>query len=355
MPSKPYATSYAGDLSFWRSRSKRTWAIVLIGLVLAGPYLLSELHVVLASTLFITLIGAVAMNMLMGVAGILSLGAAAFLVTGAFVATTLAFDLHLPFGLVVLGAGLAAALVGAVVALFTARLHGLYVVMVTFALHFVALFVAGQYQTAMVGSAGFLMPNVEFGPWSSSSDSFWYYLTFALAALAVVASANLLRTNVGRSWVAMRDRELVAEAMGINLFRTKIVAFAATSFLFGIAGAVNAYFVGYIGSESYDIHIAIQYVAIIIVGGTGRLLGSVIGAMFVVLLPYVVRWFVRGGMGISFEDVLGDQVFEVQAAVYGVAIVLFMLVEPGGIAALWTNRLKRYFVLWPFRRRLDLG
>lgn len=355
MATKPYSTTYARDISFWRSPTKRTWATALIALVLAGPLFLSELNLALAATLFITVMGAVAINMLMGVAGILSLGAAAFLAVGAFVATSLALDLHLPFGLVVLGAGLGTALVGALVALFTARLHGLYVVMATFALHFVVLFAATQYQTARVGSAGFLMPSVAIGPWTSRSDTFWYYLTLGFAALALVAAGNVLRTGVGRSWIALRDREIVAEAMGINLFRTKVVAFTATSFLFGMAGALNAYFIGYIGSDSYNISIAIQYVAMIIVGGTGRQLGSVIGAMFVVLLPYVVRWFVRGGIGISFEGALGDQVFEVQAAIYGIAIIAFMLIEPGGIAALWTSRIKRYFTMWPFRRRLDLG
>jgi branched-chain amino acid transport system permease protein len=291
----------------------------------------------------------------MGVAGVLSLGAAAFLAVGSFTAAFLAVDMKWPFVFVVIGAGLAASAVGAVVAVFTARLHGLYIVMATFALHFVVLFAIGQYQNAKVGSTGWIMPRVEIGPWSSKSDSFWYYVALIAACLTVVIAMNIMRSGVGRSWIAMRDREIVAEAIGINLFRTKVAAFVGTSFLFGVAGALSSYFIGYVGGDAFTIALAIQYVAIIIIGGMGRLSGSVVGSMFVVLLPYFVRWFINGGFGVSFEAALGQQTFEVQAALYGIAIMAFMLLEPGGLAALWERRIKRYFSLWPFRRRLDLG
>ncbi|WP_219413768.1 branched-chain amino acid ABC transporter permease [Pseudonocardia nigra] len=355
MASKPYATSYARDIALLGSPGRRFWFAAVAVALLAGPLVLSELHVVVASTLFITLIGAVAINLLMGVAGVLSLGAAAFLAVGSFAATFFAVDLELPFALVLLGSGLTAALVGAVVALFTARLRGLYVVMATFALHFIAIFAVAQYQVARVGSAGWMMPRVEIGPWSSRSDSFWYFMALVLAGVTVLVAANIMRSGVGRSWIAMRDRDIVAEAIGINLFRAKVVAFAGTSFLFGVAGALNSYFIGHVGSEQFTIALAIEYLAIIIIGGIGSILGSVIGTMFVVLLPYVVEWFIEGGVGISFESALGGQQFEVQAAIYGVAIIAFMLIEPGGIAALWQRRIKGYFALWPFRRRWDFG
>lgn len=350
---KPYETDYSETFAFFGSRGQqRRWLI--LGVVLLGaPLFLAEFHLVLASSLFIILIGAIALNLLMGVAGTLSLGAAAFLAVGAVAATVFQGNLHLPFPLVLLGAGLVSALIGAIVALFTSRLHGLYVVMATFALHFVVMYGIAQYQTARVGISGWFFPRVELGPWTSRSDSFWYYVTLAVALMAVLIAANLMRSGVGRSWLAMRDRDLVAEALGVNLFRTKVAAFMVSSFLFGVAGALNAYNVGYFGADSYDIHIAIQYVAMIIIGGMGRLLGSVIGAAFVVLLPYIVRWFIGGGVGISFEGALGGQVFEVQAGLYGLAIIVFMMLEPGGLAALWEVRVKRYFTMWPFRRRLS--
>jgi branched-chain amino acid transport system permease protein len=350
--SRPYPVSYSSETSLMRSGTSRAWALLLVIVAIVLPHLASQFYTTIAVTVFLTAVGAIALNLLMGNAGLVSLGAAAFLAVGGFTGASLATDTSLPFLVVLLASGAAAGIVGLIVGAFTLRLRGLYIVMATFALHFIVLFATNKYQIARSGVGGFLLPVPKIGPWTINSLTSWYYLTLIFAALATIVALNIQRTSVGRAWLAMRDRELAAQALGINVRRARVVAFGWTSFLFGIAGALGAYYIGNVTTDSYGIDLAIQYVAIIIIGGLGSALGSWLGSIFVVLLPYVVNHAINVWLaGLPFVDRLGQHTFEVQAGLYGVAIVAFMLLEPGGLATLWRNRLLGSVTTFPLRRR----
>lgn len=352
MRSGRYPVKYSSEMALLRSDSARIVAVLLVGIIIAFPHLASQFYTTIAITVFMTAIGAIALNLLMGNAGLVSLGAAAFLAVGGFTAATLATDTHLPFLLIVIAGGAGAGIVGLVVGAFTLRLRGLYIVMATFALHFIVLFATNKYQVAKSGVGGFLLPLPKVGPWTISSLSSWYYLTFVFAALATLVALNIQRTSVGRAWAAMRDREIAAQALGINVRRARVVAFGWTSFLFGIAGAIGAYYIGNVTTDSYGIDLAIQYVAIIIIGGLGSALGSWLGSIFVVILPYIVNHVINVWLaGLPFVDRLGQHTFEVQAGLYGVAIVAFMLLEPGGLATMWRTRVLALGTTFPLRRR----
>ena len=346
-----YSTRHAEQIRLVRSRPALAWLALVSAFLVLFPLFANSYVTTIAVGVLMTFVGAIALNLLMGTAGLVSLGAAAFLAVGGFAAAVLAIDAHLPFIVVVLGAGVTASIVGAVIGLFTLRLRGLYIVMATFALHFVVLYALGKYQSARVGASGFVMPIPTVGPWTINSEQSWYYVDLVVAALTLLVAANILRSSVGRSWSAMREKSLAAEALGINAARARIVAFAATSAMFGVAGAIGAYYLSSVSIDNYSLDTAIQYVAIVIIGGLGSLLGSLLGTLFVVILPYLVNEaFSNWLANVPGISSLGQHTYNVQIALYGVAIVLFMLLQPNGLASIWTHRMQPALRAWPLRK-----
>jgi branched-chain amino acid transport system permease protein len=347
-----YPTRHSDQVRLVRSRPAVAWLALFAAFALLLPLFASDFVTTVAVAVLMTFVGAVALNLLMGTAGVVSLGAAAFLAIGGFIASALAIDAHLTFVVVVIGAGLGTALVGALVGLFTLRLVGLYIVMATFALHYVVLYALGEYQSYRVGANEFIMPIPRIGPWQIYTQQSWYYVDLGVALLTCLVAANILRSSVGRSWSAMRDKSLAAEALGINAARARIVAFTVTSGMFGVAGALGAYYLSTVSVDNYSLDTAIQYVAIIIIGGLGSVLGSMLGTVFVVILPYIVTeaitYWLASVPGIS---ALGQDTYEVQAGLYGVAIIAFMLFQPDGLASIWTHRLRGTVKAWPLRRQ----
>lgn len=346
-----YVTGYGEGIALLRTRRTRVAAGLFVLFLLVLPHRLSGADTLLATSVLLAIVSAVALNLLSGNVGIFSLGLAAFLGIGAFVSTYLGGELGLPFPLVVLLAGAVAALVGAVIGVPSLRWRGLYIILGTFALHFIVQFVLVKYEIAKVGSGGFSMPDASIFGWDVKSHNDWYYVALGTASLVVLASVNLLRSRVGRAWTAIRDRDIAAAITGIDVARHKVVAFVVTSYIVGMAGAINAYFVGHVTSEEFDLSLSIEYVAMIIIGGMGSVLGSVLGATFVVLLPRLIDDAV-GLLPPSYPLAgwVTEHIFDLQVALYGLFIILFLMLEPGGLAALW-RRVRQYFDLWPFKQR----
>jgi branched-chain amino acid transport system permease protein len=216
-------------------------------------------------------------------------------------------------------------------------------------MHYAIIFLATTYQSNFTrsASAGITIPDPSIGPFVLKGDLKWYYFLLVVVTLVTIACVNLMRTRPGRAWMAIRDREIAAEALGINLARYKLLAFMVSSTLASMSGSLMAYYSNVVTVEAFTLELAVIYVAMIIVGGMGSILGALMGAVFITLLPY--------GIDTAFEFLprswrFGSTVFGVKVGAVGACIILFLLFEPKGLAEIW-RRIETYFDRWPFRYR----
>jgi branched-chain amino acid transport system permease protein len=238
-------------------------------------------------------------------------------------------------------------LLGFVFGLPSLRLRGLYLAVSTLALYFIVIYLGGEYETKRGFSTGIVVdPPVLFGIKLTDGRA-WYFVLLAAATLSLLISMNLLRSRSGRAWRALHARETVAAALGINIARYKLLAFIISSSMTSVAGCLFAYYRGFVSIEAFDLFLSIQYVAMIIIGGMGSLLGALLGAAFVTLLPYAIEALLHLLPNVQR---LADDIFAVDYSAFGVVMVLFLLLEPLGLVGIW-RRIQNYFLLWPFKYR----
>lgn len=340
-----FRTSYREDLILHHTplARARLWAIFAALYLL--PLLLSNYHVSILNMVGIYSIAALGLNILTGFTGQISVGHGAFTGVGAFTAGFLMARQGWPFWLAAPAAGAVAAAVGALFGLPSARLKGLYLAIASIAAQVILnfVFVRAEYFTGGIHSLSVPRPQI-FGYEIDSEKAFWVLILTAALLLGCFAQ-NLFRTRVGRAFIAVRDRDLAAEVMGIDLFRYKILAFACSAFYAGIAGALLAPYNLIINHEQFGIGLSVLLLAMVIIGGLGSVTGSVYGAGFMVLLPVLVR---EGSAALAglFPTISG-KVLLLKDLTFGAVIILFLVFEPEGLAKLWRN-LKDYFRLWPF-------
>jgi branched-chain amino acid transport system permease protein len=348
-------TGYNLRISYLESNEvvRRPYQKALLALVLAAALLLpagsSNFFVHLMNLCFLAVIGALGLMILTGYCGQISLGHAGFLAIGAYTTAILTIHLEAPFIVVLPAAAISGAIMGFIVGLPSLRFRGVYLAISTLAMHYAITFLATTYQSNFTrsASAGLTIPDPAIGPFELKGDIKWYYFLLAFLTLVTVVCVNLMRTRPGRAWMAIRDRDIAAEALGINLARYKLLAFVVSSTLASISGSLMAYYSNVVTVEAFTLDLAVVYIAMIIVGGMGSILGALMGAAFITLLPY--------GIDTVFELMprswrFGSMVFGVQVGAVGVFIILFLLFEPKGLAEIW-RRVETYFERWPFRYR----
>jgi branched-chain amino acid transport system permease protein len=323
----------AGPLSLLVARKL---ALVMSALlVVAFPFVASPLWLSIAVAMLLALPGALALNLLTGVAGLISIGNAAFMAIGAAVAVELGGRLGWPFPMVVLAGGCASAMIGALVGTPSLRLRGIYLLVSTMALHFLSVFMFREFEIRTVGEAGFHMPAPIILGTSIIGPVAWYFVFLSVGTACYLGFVNLMKTGTGRSWLLVRERDLAAAVVGINVARAKITVFTASSFAIGIQGALFAYYIEVVNYELFTLERAISYVAMILVGGMGSALGSLYGAAFVVGLPYALQELSLGAFaGWSW---FSENLVDLQNFVYGASIILFLLFEPKGLAAIFSR------------------
>jgi branched-chain amino acid transport system permease protein len=322
------------------------WA-ALAAVLVALPFGLPAAQLSTAVFILITAIGAVGLNVVTGYAGQISLGQAFFMAVGAYTGAVLGMD-HGMNGLVWIPAGgVLAALTGALIGPSALRLRGFYLAIVTIGLVFIGQHILFNVASISGGEQGRRFPAVTLGPLDFSSpeppsvagvtltgDQLYYLLSLLLLALSLVYVANLRRTRLGRAMLALRERELAAAVMGVDVARTKVAAFTISSFLAGICGALYAAYLSDTQPATWDLTLSVQFVAAIIVGGMGTVIGPVLGAGVVFALPSVIQTLPvvsEGGSG------SGPSPGELSAILYGLLIVLFLVVEPRGLAGLFAR------------------
>ncbi len=336
-----FRTRYAQDHALLETRTQRASFIVFAVALCAFPFVVSGFALDLANQVLLASIGAVALMLLTGYAGQISLGHAGLLAAGAFTAGILYKEVGAPIWITLPASGAVGALLGVIFGLPSLRLRGLYLAVSTLALHFIVIHVGSEYETKRGFSTGVLIDSPVSDPRA------WYFLLLAAAAATVLLSLNLLRTRTGRAWRAIHGREAVAGALGISVHRAKLSAFVVSSALTAIAGCLFAYYRGFVSAEAFSLFLTIQYVAMVIIGGIGSLLGALLGAVFVVLFPYAIEALMRAP---AVAERLSSLIFAVNYAAFGAVMILFLVFEPQGLVGIW-RRVQNWFLLWPFKQK----
>ena len=340
-----FKESYIKDEEIFQSFFVKFWLALFFIFLLLIPFVADAYLLYVANLIGFAIIGAVGLNILTGFTGQISLGHAAFMGVGGYTAAILMTRLNFSFWLALPCAGMIAALAGLVIGIPSLRVKGLYLCMATLAAQFIFEFIFIHWETMTHGIRGINVRSPALGSFQLDTEKRFYFLTLFMVVLAVGFARNLVRSRVGRAFVAIRDRDLAAEIMGISLFRYKLTAFAISSFYAGIAGALWVSFMRIVTPEHFPFHLSIQYLAMVIVGGLGSVLGSILGAIFMVLTPELLN-ALSSGLSKMIPDV-GQLFIPMKDVVFGALIVLFLIFEPLGLAEIW-RRIKAFFLLWPF-------
>jgi branched-chain amino acid transport system permease protein len=344
----PYLkTSYRADMAIEALdtpfRRVCLFFALLVGVIY--PFIAPPFWVHLTNLVAIACIGALALNFVIGNAGQVSLGQAGFLCAGGFVTAIMTVEFGTPFWAVILSSALVGALLGLIGGLPSMRLKGMYLGLSTIAVHYIILFCAKEYQFRSGSSFGIVVARPHIGPFLLSDDRVWHFFLWFVVGLVTIFIINLLRTRVGRACIAIADREVAARFMGISIGYYKVLAFVVSSAIVAVAGSLNAYYISTVAAEQFTFLLTIQYLAMIIVGGLGSVLGSFLGAFLITLLPYGLTHLSHA---FTVSAYLERYFFAVESGVFGLLIILFILFEPDGLVEIW-RKIRDYFMLWPFR------
>jgi branched-chain amino acid transport system permease protein len=342
-----FRTGYGQDLALVQTRAERISLAVFVVILAGIPFVASPFALDLACQVFLASVGALSLMLLTGYAGQISLGHAGLIAAGAFTTGILAREIHAPFWITLPASAVTGIVLGFVFGLPSLRLRGLYLAVSTLALHFVVIYLGGEYETKRGFSTGIIVEPPDLAGFGLSGGRFWYFTLLAAAAVSLFICINLLRSRSGRAFRAVHARETVAEALGVSIAGYKLLAFVISSSMTSVAGCLFAYYRGFVSVEAFDLFLTIQYVAMIIIGGMGSLLGALLGAAFVTLFPYAIEALLH--LLPNVEKLAGD-IFAVNYTSFGVVMILFLIFEPLGLVGIW-HRLQNYFLLWPFRYR----
>ena len=345
MQSGDFRVTYASDERIFETRLP---IVALVGLLaalafvplVAGTYWLDVLN-----RIGIAIIGAIGLNILVGFTGQISIGHAAFLAVGAYSTAILETKAGLPFWLAIPLAAAVTSVFGLVFGVPALRLKGLYLAIATLAAHFITTYGIIHWERMTNGVLGFnVAPATVFGL-PLDSDARIFYLIFALVVPAVFFAKNLFRTRVGRAFIAVRDRDVAASVIGVSLYRYKLLAFVISSFYAGVAGGLMAHHSRIVFPDAFSLLVAIDYLAMIIIGGMGSILGSIFGAIFMTLLPEVLKLTATSLTGV-YPRAFGF-IASTRDIVFGLAVIFFLMYEPLGLARIWA-RFRNYWTLWPY-------
>jgi len=343
--------SYREDERIFRTRFKRAWFtifLVFIAVMFLGSGFgigANEYHFFIMNWILINLIAASGLQLLVGFTGLLSLGHAAFLGVGAYTSALLMVTLGCPFILSVVLAGVVASVFGIVVGIPSLRIKGFYLMVATLAFQFVIEYAIIHWDSVTRGIRGFELPTPHIFGISLQEQRSYFVLLFVFVIILMWGAKNLTRSKIGRAFIAIRDNDVSAEIIGISIFRYKLLSFAISSFYAGVAGALFATFMRSAVPEDYMFTNSILFLAMVLVGGLGRIVGTVFGVVFVTLIPVLLDLIV------SYVANVYDPNFTMYMApmkefVFGGLIILFIIFEPEGLVGIWI-RLRDYFKIWP--------
>jgi branched-chain amino acid transport system permease protein len=346
-----FKTSYDADINYFRHGAQAAWYMLLLALALCLPFLMGTFWIGEMTNMLIWAIAGMGLMILVGQTGQASLGHAAFLAIGCYANVLLQERLGLPFLVSFPLAGVIAGLAGALIAMPMTKLHGIYLAIGTLAISILTddLIVIAEPLTN--GVVGLFAPTIDilglqFDRYATPDRFYW--LVLFVAVVIVLVYRNILRSPLGRAFAAVRDSEVSAQAMGINVARTKALSFGISTAITGLAGALMGHFAGIFNNETFNIIISIQLLLMIVIGGLGSIHGAFFGAIVVALLPQAIaisRDLVSGFVGGGTVAIPG-----LESAIFGALLIGFILFEPMGIYGRWL-KIRTYFELFPFYRK----
>ncbi len=343
---------YFEDIQLLKNKFLWFWFIILIISLIILPLLLPGYYVYMINYMAIHAILAVGLNILVGYTGQISLGHAGFFALGAYTTILSMTGLHLPFPLALLLAALVSAIFGFILGLPALRLEGPYLAIATLGFGMAITQIIGRWKI-FGGRMGLEAPALKLGPVVLETDRQMYFLIVTITFFLILAARNLMKTRVGRAFIAIRDSEIAAETMGVNLTFYKTLAFAISAFYAGVAGGLIAFMLGFISPSFFDLFRSIFFLAMVIVGGLGSIFGSVLGAIvmtwLMLVLPKVQEFPYLGEVLSSFSErwMSLSGLPNVSNIIFGFIIILIVVFEPLGLYGFWI-RAKVYWKTWPF-------
>lgn len=348
-PCGDFRTQYTKDMTIFPTAASRYFAAGAVVFLAISPLFLNNYHLNLLIQIGYLGIAALGLNILVGFTGQISLGHSAFFGLGAFGSAWLNSALGIPVFFAIPLAGLMTTAVGMIIGIPAARLKGLYLAIATLAAEFILEDFFSRAEWFSGGASGALAEPFTIFGFAFNNDTRYLYVVLFYLVILYLAASNLMRSRDGRAFVAVRDHYLSAEIMGVNLTKYRILSFGIASFYAGIGGALMGHYIGYVSVEGFTIFQSIQFLGMIIIGGLGSIMGSLMGAAFLVLLPEAMETIVSGltvfEWGSSPAVQSGLAYFKQMAI--GLAIVLFLIFEPDGLAHRW-HQVKAYWKLYPF-------
>jgi branched-chain amino acid transport system permease protein len=335
--------NYAQDMAIFRTTLHWGMLFAFLILLFACPFFLSDRLVTLMTMIGIAIVSVHGLNILTGYCGQISIGHAGFMAVGGYTSAILTVKLGWPFWATLPCGALAAGIAGLIFGLPSLKIKGFYLIMATIAAHFIIVWLILQLYGLTGGGDGFSVPRPEIAGIAFKSKRSYFYLVMAFACLATYTAQNIVRTRAGRAFVAIRDNDLAAEVMGINLWSYKLQAFFIGCVYAGLAGVLLVHYFAYASAELFPFMDSVWYLGMLIVGGMGSTVGAIFGAVSLKLLDELVT---------IVGPILAAAVAPQAAAALGLitrglVIILFLIFEPRGLAHRW-EIIKAYFKLWPF-------
>ena len=349
IPAGDFRTSYAADTTIFPTRTSRNFAMAGIIALCFAPQIFNAYWLSIAIQIGIFSIAALGLNILVGFTGQISIGQSAFFLLGAFTSAYLNNNFPIPVFFAIPLAGVVTALVGLIFGVPAARLKGLYLVIATLAAQYILLDFFSRAEWFSGGSVPASANPFSIFGYTLRGDRQYFYVVLAYVVISFILVTNLLRTRDGRALIAIRDHYLSAEIMGINLTKYRTLSFGLAAFFAGIAGALYAHYQLVVSQEGFGIERSILFLAMVIIGGTGSIMGTLMGTAFVVLLPESMEWIslhLKGG-AIDHALSLNTNITFLREIAIGLIIIVFLMFEPDGLAHRW-RQIKAYWKLYPF-------
>src|SRR5215467_15150428 len=348
-PAGDFRTSYAADTTVFPTVTGRNVAIAAVFALCIAPLVLSQYWLSILIEIGYLAVAALGLQILVGASGQISVGHAAFFGFGAFTSVYLGNALSMPVSFSIPLAGVTTAAVGLVFGLPAARLKGLYLAIGTLAAQYILLdfFARAEWFTGGVVPA-VAAPFSLFGA-PLQGDRQYFYVVLAYVIVCYLLVTNLIRTRDGRALVAVRDHYLSAEIMGINLTKYRTLSFGLAAFFAGVGGALYAHYNQVVSNEGFGIDRSIIFLAMVIIGGIGSIMGTLMGTAFMVLLPESMEWLsaMLHGSAIDQALALKNNIAFLRELAIGFIIIIFLMFEPDGLAHRW-RQIKTYWKLYPF-------
>lgn len=321
--------SYQEDMRLCKSRAEWVAFIALLLVLAVAPFAIQDYYLSILCHIAINVLVAIGLNVLVGYTGQISLGHAGFFAIGAYTQALLIVKAGFPWAVALPFAGLVSAGFGFILALPALRLSGPYLAIATLGFGMAVTQIIG-HADFFGGRMGLKVPDLTIVEGALTTDQWNYLIIIPITVVMTIAAVNLMKSRVGRAMVAVRDSDIAAEAMGINLLVTKSLAFAVSAFYTGVAGALMAHRLSFINPEGFNLLLSIEFLAMVVVGGLGSILGSVLGAILMTILPLALT-----------------AVRHIPDIVYGGIMMLVIMVEPLGLRGRWL-KIKIYWKKWPF-------